>query len=96
MDFPSLFLKITTIISKFIPVAVLASVALIVIDLGGDSILSVAAGAGTQVLTILLMIAIVPLVDMFDTMNNTTGDLAAALIFAKSENLFDRTVFDGP
>lgn len=230
----SLFLQITTIISKFIPVAVLVSVAMIVIDLGGDSLLSVAAGAGTQVMTLTLMmaiygllillmarlnplpfyrkgregmltsftlssssaamptnlrvateklgispkvanfsiplgttinmdgacifltvlglflaraygvevtastllsaavtivllslgapgvpgaalvclgvvlkslnvpveaigliIAITPLLDMFDTMNNTTGDLAAALIVAKSENLLDKAVYDG-
>ena len=54
----SLFLQITTIISKFIPVAVLASVAMIVISLGGKSLLSVAAGAGTQISTILLMIGV--------------------------------------
>lgn len=54
----SLFLQITTIISKFIPVAVLASVAMVVIDLGGDSILSVAAGAGTQIMTIMLMMSV--------------------------------------
>ena len=54
----SLFLQITTVISKFIPFAALASVAMIVINLGGDSILSVAAGAGVHVLTIMLMIAV--------------------------------------
>ena len=54
----SLFLQITTIISKFIPVAVLASVAMIVINLGGESLLSVAAGAGTLIMTIMLMMAI--------------------------------------
>ena len=42
-----------------------------------------------------LVIAVNPLIDMFDTMNNTTGDLAAALIVARSEGLLDREIYDG-
>ena len=40
-----------------------------------------------------LIIAINPLLDMFDTMSNTTGDLAAAVIVAKSEKLIDERVY---
>jgi Na+/H+-dicarboxylate symporter len=41
-----------------------------------------------------LVIAINPMIDMFDTMNNITGDLAASLIVAKSENLLDIDKFN--
>lgn len=40
-----------------------------------------------------LIMAINPFVDMFDTMSNTAGDVAAALIVAKSEGLMDEEVF---
>ena len=40
-----------------------------------------------------LIIAVNPIMDMFDTMNNTTGDMAAALIVAKKENLLDEQVY---
>ena len=36
-----------------------------------------------------LIIAINPILDMFDTMNNTTGDVAAAVIVSKREGLLD-------
>ena len=36
-----------------------------------------------------LVIAINPILDMLDTMSNTTGDMAAAIIVAKSEGLID-------
>ena len=36
-----------------------------------------------------LIIAIYPVLDMFSTMSNTTGDVAATLIVARSENLLD-------
>ena len=36
-----------------------------------------------------LIIAINPILDMFDTMSNTTGDMAAAVIVARSEKLLD-------
>ncbi len=36
-----------------------------------------------------LIIAINPVLDMFDTMSNTTGDMAAAVIVARSEGLID-------
>lgn len=41
-----------------------------------------------------LIIATSSLVDMFITMSNTTGDVAAALIVAKSENLVDLEVYN--
>ena len=41
-----------------------------------------------------LVIAINPILDMFDTMNNTTGDVAAALIVARSEKMLDIEKFN--
>ena len=41
-----------------------------------------------------LVIAINPFVDMLDTMSNITGDIAAATVTAKSENLMDTEVFN--
>ena len=40
-----------------------------------------------------LAIAVNPILDMFNTLSNTTGDMATALIVAKSENLLDTGVF---
>ena len=40
-----------------------------------------------------LIIAINPIMDMFSTMSNTTGDMTVSLITAKSEGLFDKEVF---
>lgn len=54
----SLFLTITMMISKLIPLAVFASVALMIMELGGSSLLSVAAIAGTHTLSIFLMICV--------------------------------------
>jgi Na+/H+-dicarboxylate symporter len=45
---------------------------------------------------IALIIAINPILDMFDTMSNTTGDMAAALIVAKSENQLDTEQYYTP
>ena len=42
-----------------------------------------------------LIIAINPILDMFDTMSNTTGDMAAALIVAKSEQQLDLKTYRG-
>ena len=36
-----------------------------------------------------LIIAVNPILDMFDTVNNTTGDVAAAVIVAQSEKMLD-------
>lgn len=36
-----------------------------------------------------LIIAIDPIMDMFITMSNTTGDVMAALVVAKSEKMLD-------
>lgn len=44
---------------------------------------------GVPVEAIGLILPVNPLVDMFDTMNNTTGDMAGTLLVAKSEKLFD-------
>lgn len=41
-----------------------------------------------------LIIAINPILDMLDTMNNTTGDMAAAVIVAKSEGLLDEQKYN--
>ncbi len=40
-----------------------------------------------------LIIAVNPIMDMFSTMSNTTGDMTVSLITAKSEGLFDKEVF---
>ncbi|MCR5232992.1 MAG: dicarboxylate/amino acid:cation symporter [Lachnospiraceae bacterium] len=49
---------------------------------------------GVPVEAVGLVIAINPIIDMFDTMSNVTGDLAASLIVAKSENLLDIDKFN--
>ena len=36
-----------------------------------------------------MIVSIAPILDMFDTMSNTTGDVAASLIVAKSEGLLN-------
>ena len=41
-----------------------------------------------------LIIPIYPVLDMFDTMSNTTGDMAAALVVAKSEDMLDLKVYN--
>ena len=41
-----------------------------------------------------LIIAVNPILDMFDTMNNTTGDVAAAVIVARSEKMLDVEKFN--
>ena len=40
-----------------------------------------------------LFIAVYPFFDMFSTMSNTTGDVAAALVVAKREGLVDMDVY---
>ncbi len=41
-----------------------------------------------------LIMPIYPIFDMFNTMSNTTGDMAASLIVAKSENLVDLKTYN--
>lgn len=43
-----------------------------------------------------IIIAIHPLIDMINTMCNTTGDVACATIVAKSEKLLDEKIFNDP
>lgn len=40
-----------------------------------------------------LILAIDPILDMFDTMSNTTGDVTCALITASKENLVDKDIY---
>ena len=40
-----------------------------------------------------LVIPIYPVMDMFNTLSNTTGDMAASLIVSKSENLLDLDIY---
>ena len=54
----SLFLTITTIIAKFIPLAVFCSVSLMLVDLGGSSLLSMLQYALTNILCVFIMLAI--------------------------------------
>lgn len=48
---------------------------------------------GVPVEAIGLIIAVNPIIDMLDTMNNTTGDMAVSLVAAKSEGMLDRDVY---
>jgi Na+/H+-dicarboxylate symporter len=54
----------------------------------------VTASLGIPVEALGLIIAINPILDMLDTMSNTTGDMAAAVIVAKSEGLIDLQKFN--
>ena len=54
----SLFLTITTIISKAIPIASFCSVSLMITELGGGSVKSVLAAGAVEIFTIVLMICI--------------------------------------
>ncbi|MBQ7481528.1 MAG: dicarboxylate/amino acid:cation symporter [Lachnospiraceae bacterium] len=49
---------------------------------------------GVPVEALGLIIPIYPVLDMFDTMTNITGDMAAALIVARSENMLDLKVYN--
>lgn len=49
---------------------------------------------GVPVEAIGLILPVNPLVDMFDTMNNTTGDMAGTLLVAKSEKLLDIDIYN--
>ncbi len=54
----SLFLTITTMIAKLIPVAVFCSVILMIVEIGGSSLLSVLSAAVTQIFSVLCMICV--------------------------------------
>ena len=49
---------------------------------------------GVPIGAIGLVLAIDPILDMFDTMSNTTGDVACAAITASREGLLDREVYN--
>ena len=51
---------------------------------------------GVPISAIGLVIAIDPVLDMFDTMSNTTGDIACATIVASKEGLLDRKILNDP
>ena len=51
---------------------------------------------GVPIGAIGLVIAIDPLLDMFDTMSNTTGDIACATITASKEGLLNRDILNDP
>ena len=52
----SLFLTITTMIAKLIPIAVFCSVSLLVVDLGGESLISVLSVAGVYIVAVAIML----------------------------------------
>ena len=56
----SLFLTITTIFSKAIPLAVFASMALLIVEVGGQSLLPLLGYAGVVILAVMLIIGIYP------------------------------------
>lgn len=90
--FNSLFLMITTIITRFIPVAVFAAMALIVIKLDSTSLKSLASFMGTFVLTIfcmmcfygLLILAVGHLNPLRFFMNNREGMLTSFILCSSS------------
>ena len=90
--FNSLFLMITTIITRFIPVAVFAAMALIVIKLDSTSLMSLASFMGTFVLTIfcmmcfygLLILAVGHLNPLRFFMNNREGMLTSFILCSSS------------
>lgn len=49
---------------------------------------------GVPIEAIGLVMAIYPIVDMFDTLNNTTGDMAATLVVGRLENMVDIEIFN--
>ncbi|MCR5656473.1 MAG: dicarboxylate/amino acid:cation symporter [Butyrivibrio sp.] len=49
---------------------------------------------GVPIEAVGLIMAINPIIDMFDTVNNTTGDMAASLLVARSENMVDLEIFN--
>ena len=61
----SLFLTITTIISRFIPVAIFCSIVLIMVETGSSSLLYVLSMAGTQIIAILCMLAVYGILVLF-------------------------------
>ena len=89
-----------------VPLSSMLSVALtiILLSLGAPGV----PGAGLVCLSVVLnalnvpteaiglVIAINPILEMFTTASNTTGDVAAALIVAKSENQLDVEKFNSP
>lgn len=76
-------LKITTLIVKIIPLAVLCSMTSLVMLTGTDMLISIMSFAGTFVLALAVMLG------MFRTAVNSTGDVAVSLIVAKTEKLLD-------
>ncbi|SCW58740.1 Na+/H+-dicarboxylate symporter [Ruminococcaceae bacterium YRB3002] len=53
----------------------------------------VASSLGLPVESVGLIIGIYPIIDMFNTMSNTTGDVAASLVVAKNEGLVDKEMW---
>ena len=88
-----------------IPTATLISLAITIILLSMSApgipgaglvnigIILTAIGVPVEAITIIL--GIYPILDMFITINNTTGDVATSVIVAKSEKLLDTDVFYG-
>ncbi|SDK29359.1 Na+/H+-dicarboxylate symporter [Sarcina sp. DSM 11001] len=80
------------------------AVTIILLSLGAPGVPGAALVCMSVVLTALnvpveaigLIIAIDPLLDMFITMSNTTGDVMAALVVAKAEKLLDLEKYQSP
>ena len=66
----SLFLTITAMITRFMPLVVFASVALMVINLGGSSLLAVLSGSGVLLLSLVGILAVYGLMILFMTRLN--------------------------
>ncbi len=84
-----------------IPMALSMAITVILLSLGAPGVpgcLIVLMGVlfgqlGIPMEAMTFVLAVTPILDMFDTMNNTTGDMTAALIVAKSEKLLDTEVY---
>ena len=49
---------------------------------------------GVPLEAVALLMAIDPFLDMFDTMNNVTGDMAVTTVVAKTEGLLDTNIYN--
>ena len=87
MTTPALFSLLITIILLSLGAPGVPGAGLVCMSVAFQSI-------GVPVEALGLIIGIYPFFDMFSTMSNTTGDVAAALVVAKRENLVDMEVFN--
>ncbi len=97
-----LFLARAYGIDVSVPTLISLSITIILLSLGapgvpGSALIClgvVLESLGIPIEALGLIIAVNPIIDMLDTMNNTTGDLTAAVIVAKNEGFIDLDKFN--